>query len=515
MLMLSMLHSLLSQVLSPPHLHTAVLLTTAGELMSFASEPTRPKDEVRIIAGLCTEVWQETREQGYGMVDSELGRIIVLPVDEFAAGPEQVFSDEHQPLMLLALNATDAIEWEELQSKVRFLRASHMPVIGTHTASHEMSTPKTQSRPEPIPIEHDSPTTRQRPDPYIFVASELTHIRNNMLNLLGAAHPGLAGMAEYYFLHPSKQLRSLLVLLFARATNGLGRHWERKDWDAACESSSGHVLNEWNMSMQDDTASFESVFMLQRSIPRPDPPTPPSSSRLAHNISPRLVSPLLLPSQIRLAQIVEMIHVASQLHDAIVPTPEQDKHGFGNKLSILGGDFLLGRASTALSRLGEREVTELVSGVISNLVEGEFLRMEEIRTPELGLIEGPTTLPAAWELYLRKTYLKTASLMAKGARSAVILGGCQDGDIWKEAAYAYGRNLGIAYQHFKAGLVTGPALFASEENPRLLPMIQRNFTTPGDTELATEYIRATSGVERTRLLQRPTPAKPETRCASP
>ncbi|KAF9486363.1 hypothetical protein BDN70DRAFT_869872 [Pholiota conissans] len=125
MLMLSMLHNLLSQVLSPPNLHTAVLLTTTGDLVSYASQPSRPKDQVRIIVGLCTEVWQETKEYGCGMVDSELGRIIVLPVDEFSTGTQQVFSDDHQPLMLLALNATDAVEWEELQLKGKAL-ATHL-----------------------------------------------------------------------------------------------------------------------------------------------------------------------------------------------------------------------------------------------------------------------------------------------------------------------------------------------------------------------------------------------------
>ncbi|KDR85619.1 hypothetical protein GALMADRAFT_234590 [Galerina marginata CBS 339.88] len=377
----------------------------------------------------------------------------------------------------------------------------------------------TRSRPEPIPIQHELPKTRQRPDPYILVASELTHIRKNMLNLLGSAHPGLAEMAEYYFLHPSKQLRSLLVLLFSRATNGLGRHWDRKHWDAAYESSSGqsevfdrplqlpNVLPEWNPSMPDHTKSFESVFLLQQTASQP---SPPPRSPLTHGIPPSLITPpLLLPTQIRLAQIAEMIHVASLLHETITNDPGGEKDGFGNKLSILGGDFLLGRASTALSRLGESEVVELIASVISNLVEGELLSMGEVKTPELGLIQGPTTITAAWELYLRKTYLKTASLMAKGARSAVILGGSQADDIWKEVAYAYGRNLGIAYQlledaadlkHIQPGLASGPALFACEESPRLLPLIQRNFTSPGDTELAIEYIQGTSGVERTRLL---------------
>jgi hexaprenyl-diphosphate synthase len=51
-----------------------------------------------------------------------------------------------------------------------------------------------------------------------------------------------------------------------------------------------------------------------------------------------------------------------------------------------------------------------------------------------------------WPIYLKKTYLKTASLMAKGARAAVVLGGCTEGEVCKEVAYAYGRNLGIAFQ---------------------------------------------------------------------
>jgi hypothetical protein len=72
MLVLSKLHNLLSQILSLPHLHTAVLLTPEGQLVSVACDPYRPKDEIRVVVGLCGEVWQETRAQGFGMVDSEV-----------------------------------------------------------------------------------------------------------------------------------------------------------------------------------------------------------------------------------------------------------------------------------------------------------------------------------------------------------------------------------------------------------------------------------------------------------
>lgn len=215
---------------------------------------------------------------------------------------------------------------------------------------------------------------------------------------------------------------------------------------------SSETLNEGNPSMPDHTESFSKPFELRRIQPSAPSFIPPPST----HIPATLMNPaLLLPTQMRLAQIVEMIHIGLVMHENIQDKVDAEgnassstthENPFGNKLSILGGDFLLGRASTVLSRLGESEVVELVASVISNIAEGEFLRMDRVQTPSLGLMKGPGTLEEAWERYLRKTYLKSASLMAKGARASVILGGCRHSDIWQEVAYAYGRNLGIANQ---------------------------------------------------------------------
>jgi hypothetical protein len=49
----------------------------------------------------------------------KLGRIVVLPVDEPREDPRERLPEDHQPLMLLALNSTDAIQWEQLQAKVK------------------------------------------------------------------------------------------------------------------------------------------------------------------------------------------------------------------------------------------------------------------------------------------------------------------------------------------------------------------------------------------------------------
>jgi hexaprenyl-diphosphate synthase len=159
-----------------------------------------------------------------------------------------------------------------------------------------------------------------------------------------------------------------------------------------------------------------------------------------------------------------MLHTASLLHDDVIDASALRRGApsapsiFNNKLSVLGGNFILGRASTALARLGDQEVTQLIASIISNLVEGEILQMKDVvqqqQQPDKKIpldaekvAQGKSVkYQDAWNVYLQKTYLKTASLMAKGARSAVVLGGCAEGEIWKEVAYAYGRNLGIAFQ---------------------------------------------------------------------
>lgn len=329
-------------------------------------------------------------------------------------------------------------------------------------------TPATRVQTHQLPPNPPSTKPRSPVDPYSFLAPELTHIRCTLLHLLGSSHPGLTQIAKYYFLHPSKQLRPLLVLLFASACNGLGRDWRIKRWQAECEGAGGRaqeldmplsradVLNDWNPNMPDHTASFEMAFTL-RPPRRPTPPPIPEPLYV-EDLTPSLVG-TILPTQRRLAQIVEMIHVASLLHDDVLDDSPLRRSApsapakYGNKLSVLAGDFLLGRASASLSRLGDSEVVELIASVITNLVEGEILQIKEIVA---GVV--PETTQASsnghsrsvrqedWNIYLKKSYLKTASLMAKGARAAVILGGAREGEVWKEVAYAYGRNIGIAFQ---------------------------------------------------------------------
>jgi hexaprenyl-diphosphate synthase len=299
-------------------------------------------------------------------------------------------------------------------------------------------------------------------------------------------------------------------------------------------TSEGGVLNDWNpesMGPEPKGAQmFASPFRIPPAGSAPPPPpaiTPsPSASLLSTGGAADGLAATILPTQRRLASITEMIHVASLLHDDVIDNADLRRgeksapSAFGNKLSILSGDFLLGRASVALARLGSREVVELLATVIANLVEGEVLQLRATANPA----KEPT--PQGFEEYMRKTYLKTASLMAKSARAAVILGGCKGTEAaWlKDVAYGYGRNLGIAFQlvddmldympstvdlgkpgsgaDLRLGLATAPALFAWEEHPELGPLIARKFEGEGDAEIALDLVNRSRGMERTAALAR-------------
>ena len=311
-----------------------------------------------------------------------------------------------------------------------------------------------------------------RPDPYKVLSAELAGLRTSLLTLLRSGNPALNEITEYYILHPSKHIRPLLVLLLSQATNGLGSQWDKKLWESRREGAGGRlgeldipitrpdVLNDWNPNLPKNTSAFSTTFSLQPGrkhrlpLPADSPWSNASTAPDATSTRPPPSShspPIILPTQRRLAQIVEMIHTASLLHDDVIDgsplrrgSPSAPS-AFGKKYSILGGNFILGRASAALSRLGDMEATDLIASILSNLVDGELLQLRKVKTESDGAC-ATRTREDAWNSYLQKTYLKTASLIAKGGRAAVVLGGCKDGDIVKEIVYAYSRNLGIAFQ---------------------------------------------------------------------
>ena len=141
----------------------------------------------------------------------------------------------------------------------------------------------------------------------------------------------------------------------------------------------------------------------------------------------------------RLAEITEMIHTASLVHDDVVDESDLRRgvptvHSrFNNRVAVLAGDFLFAQSSWHLANLDNLPVVKLLSEVIMDLAEGEI---------QQGLNGFDTSLSI--EAYLEKSYYKTASLIANSSKAA----GCLS-EVSAEIAddlYNYGRNIGLAFQ---------------------------------------------------------------------
>jgi len=217
------------------------------------------------------------------------------------------------------------------------------------------------------------------------------------------------------------------------------------------------------------------------------------------------------PRQRRLAEITEMIHAASLLHDDVIDLADTRRgvkaaHKiYGNKVAVLAGDFLLARASVLLARLGDVYVVELLATVIEEMVQGEMM---QVRATPSELLE--------FDHYLSKTYRKTAALMALSCEAAGVLGGHPPHVT--AALQAYGRHLGIAYQivddmldftgseevlgkpalsDMEQGLATAPTLFAAEEHPQIQEVITRRFKNEGDVAMVSDLVRRSNGMSKT------------------
>jgi all-trans-nonaprenyl-diphosphate synthase len=230
----------------------------------------------------------------------------------------------------------------------------------------------------------------------------------------------------------------------------------------------------------------------------------------------RAISPdgVLTPRHRRLAEITEMIHTASLVHDDVVDEASTRRgvatvHSrFNHRVAVLAGDFLFAQASWHLANLDDLEVVKLLSRVIMDLADGEVKQ---------GLFRYDTG--QSFETYLEKSYCKTASLIANSARAAGVLTGLPTERL--ESLQRFGRQLGLAFQvvddildftgsdqqlgkpaasDLASGYLTAPALYALEERPALAGLIEREFSQDGDLEQALELVRGCEAIPRARLL---------------
>ena len=144
-------------------------------------------------------------------------------------------------------------------------------------------------------------------------------------------------------------------------------------------------------------------------------------------------------SHVMLAAAVEFIHTATLLHDDVVDESALRRGKvsanlmWGNKPSVLVGDFLFSRAFQLMVETGNLAVLDILAGSAAIIAEGEVMQLKS--TNNLGVTKAH---------YLSVVTAKTAALFAAAAEAGAVIAAQPAGTI--EGMRAYGLNLGIAFQ---------------------------------------------------------------------
>ena len=221
----------------------------------------------------------------------------------------------------------------------------------------------------------------------------------------------------------------------------------------------------------------------------------------------------LVESNYKIAQISEIIHTASLMHDDVIDNADTRRSvqtvnsQWGNAMSIISGDYFLARASTMLASLDNVYIVRLFSVVLEEICLGEILQNNLLFDTSI-----------TWDQYLLKSERKTARLFASATEGAAVVSKATPNYV--EASKIYGLNLGIAFQiiddilnfssdkivgkpicqDLRSGIITAPVIYAIEEYPELISIINSEFENQSDFEKALEIINNSSGIPKSREL---------------
>lgn len=139
----------------------------------------------------------------------------------------------------------------------------------------------------------------------------------------------------------------------------------------------------------------------------------------------------------RLAAIVELMHVATLVHDdAVDHSPRRRgmptvNERWTHQVAVIMGDYLYSRALLEVTRLGPPEAVAILAAASNRMSIGEMRQLA-----------AHDALGATEEDYYRLCECKTASLMSAACELGALAGAADH----REALAAYGRDLGMAFQ---------------------------------------------------------------------
>jgi len=205
----------------------------------------------------------------------------------------------------------------------------------------------------------------------------------------------------------------------------------------------------------------------------------------------------------KLGAIVEIVHMASLIHDDIIddsplrrgrPTLQQQ---FGKDMAVFAGDFLISRVMYHLAREGMTREMMTIGRTIEKMCRGELGQMA-------CRFDTETTI----DMYLHNIYNKTVTLFIEAVQLGAVTSGCDEATV--NCLTAIGEHLGYMFQirddlldfisdpkregkpvhkDFADGIYTLPVLYALGQSAyakRLREIASASSTDPNYGELLEE-----------------------------
>lgn len=245
----------------------------------------------------------------------------------------------------------------------------------------------------------------------------------------------------------------------------------------------------------------------------------------------------VLHSQRALAEITEMIRTSYVIHKSLVNLQPETRNDsdilFGNKISLLGGDYLLSTSCLELANLKNQVLVELIAAALRDQSEAEFVgprdeqncplpckpRSSKKQTSALGdmgvkPLEVEDALGDARSEWTLRNVLNAGSLLGKSCQGTLILAGHPTE--LQEQGYLFGKHLALAWQAcldrepFQGprqgafSLISAPVMFQLEYDPSLYKEIEKGMEQimNVDYDLIHRAVLSGPGLEKTRQLQK-------------
>lgn len=212
------------------------------------------------------------------------------------------------------------------------------------------------------------------------------------------------------------------------------------------------------------------------------------------------------------AVVVELLHNATLMHDDVVDRSDKRRglpslnSVFGNKISVLFGDYLLAHSLLGMLECGDTRVFAVLAETARRLAKGEL--DQAARSRNLDMDE---------DTYYRMVANKTGALLGAACRLGGLSTGADEGQL--TALQSFGETIGIAFQiqddlldytgsesligkpagaDLKEGKITLPLLYAFDRSPaaevrEIKALIKGR--KRGDIRRAVQFAHERGGVE--------------------